>query len=55
MNLKNIVKKVVAKKAVSSILPMDGEKPKLGRKAKLAGIFATIAAVATAVSQFLGG
>lgn len=55
MNLKNIVKKVVAKKAVSSILPMDGTKPKIGPKAKLAGILATIAAVATAASQFLAG
>lgn len=55
MNLKDIVKKAVTKKAVSSILPMDGTKPKIGPKAKLAGILATIAAVAGAASQFLGG
>ena len=55
MNLKNIVKKVVAKKAVSSIMPMDGTKPKMGWKTKLAGILATIAAVAAAASEFLGG
>lgn len=55
MNLKNIVKKAVTKKAVSSILPMDGDKPKLGTKAKLAGILGTVAAVAAAASQFLGG
>lgn len=55
MNLKNIIKKVIVKEAAGSILPMDGTKPKLGTKAKIAGILATIAAVAGAASQYLGG
>jgi len=59
MNLKKLatdqLKKAVVKKATNQILPMDGTKPKLGTKAKLAGILATIAAVATAASQYLGG
>jgi hypothetical protein len=55
MNLKNIIAKVAVKKAVGKILPMEGTKPKLGTKAKLAGILATIAAVAGAASQYLGG
>jgi hypothetical protein len=33
---------------------MDGEKPKMGWKVKLAGILATIATVAAAASQYLG-
>ena len=59
MNLKKLatdqLKKAVVKKAAGQILPMDGTKPKLGTKAKLAGILATIAAVAAAASQYLGG
>lgn len=59
MDLKKLaakaVKKAVVKEATNKILPMDGDKPKMGWKAKLAGILATIAAVATAASQFLGG
>jgi hypothetical protein len=55
MNIKNIIKKAVVKEAAGKILPMDGVKPKLGPKAKLAGILATIAAVAGAASQYLGG
>ena len=55
MNLKNIIKKVIVKEAAGGILPMDGTKPKLGTKAKIAGILATIAAVAGAASQYLGG
>jgi hypothetical protein len=59
MNLKKLatdqLKKAVMKKAAGQILPMDSTKPKLGTKAKLAGILATIAAVATAASQYLGG
>jgi hypothetical protein len=58
MNLKKLatdqLKKAVVKKAAGGILPMDGTKPKLGTKAKLAGILATIAAVAAAASQYLG-
>lgn len=59
MDLKKLaekaVKKAVIKEATNKILPMDGDKPKLGWKAKLAGVLATIAAVAAAGSQFLGG
>lgn len=53
--LKNEAQKIVVKQAVGKILPMDGEKPKLGTKAKLAAIFTAIAALATAASQYLGG
>ena len=59
MNLKKLamdqLKKAVVKEATNKILPMEGTKPKLGTKAKLAGILATIAAVAGAASQYLGG
>ena len=58
MNLKKLatdqLKKAVVKKATNQILPMDSAKPKAGWKVKLAGILATIAAVATAGAQFLG-
>jgi len=54
--LKNEAQKIVVKQAVGKILPMDGEaKPALGWKVKLAGILATIATVAAAASQYLGG
>jgi len=49
-----MVKLMNVKEAAGKILPMDGVKPKLGTKAKLAGILATIAAVAGAASQYLG-
>ena len=59
MNLKKLamdqLKKAVVKEATNKILPMEGTKPKLGTKAKLAGILATIASVAGAASQYLGG
>jgi hypothetical protein len=55
MNLKNIIAKIAAKKAVSKILPMDGAKPVLGKKAKAAALLTAIAAVATAGAQYLGG
>jgi hypothetical protein len=59
MNLKKLamdqLKKAAVKEATNKILPMDGAKPKMGWKVKLAGILATIAAVAGAVSQYLGG
>lgn len=55
MNLKNIIAKVVAKKAVSKILPMDGESPALSKKAKLAGVLAAVAALLTALSNYLAG
>lgn len=47
------LKKMIAKEAVGKLLPMDTPKGKLGGKAKLAGILATIAALAGAASQFL--
>ena len=54
--LKKEAEKALLKKAAGKILPMDGEaKPALGWKVKLAGILATIAAVAGAASQYLGG
>jgi hypothetical protein len=53
--LKKEVEKAILKKAAGKILPMDGEKPKMGWKVKLAGILATIAAIAGAASQYLSG
>jgi hypothetical protein len=53
--LKNEAEKALIKKAAGKILPMDGEKPKLGTKAKLAAILGTIATLAAAASQYLGG
>jgi hypothetical protein len=59
MNLKKLaadrLKKAAVKNVTVKILPMDSAKPKVGTKAKLAGILATIAAVAAAASQYLGG
>ena len=49
------LKKLLAKEAVNKILPMQDATPKIGPKAKLAGTLAAIAAVATALSHFLGG
>ena len=53
--LKQEAEKVILKKAVGKILPMDGEKPKMGTKAKLAALLATIATLAAAGAQYLGG
>jgi hypothetical protein len=55
MNLKNIIAKIAVKKVAGEILPMDGVKPKLGKKAKAAALLGTIATVAAAGAQFLGG
>jgi hypothetical protein len=59
MNLKKLatdqLKKAVVKKAAGQILPMDSAKPKAGWKVKLAGILATIAAVAGFAAEYLGG
>jgi hypothetical protein len=58
MDFKSILKKeaekMLLKKAADKILPMDGEKPKMGWKVKLAGILAIIGTAATALSQYLG-
>lgn len=58
MNLKKLLGNVAKDKILggnaNKILPME-EPSKLGPKAKLAGILATIAAIAAAGSQLLGG
>jgi hypothetical protein len=53
--LKKEAEKALLKQAVGKILPMDGDKPKLGKKAKLAALLGAIAAVAAAGAQYLGG
>ena len=59
MDLKNTIGRIAKDKlvgaAANKILPMEGDKPKLGWKAKAAGILAAIAAGATMLSQYLGG
>lgn len=59
MDLKKVIGNVAKDKllggAANKILPMDDEPKKLGWKAKLAGVLATVAAVAAAGSQLLGG
>lgn len=59
MDLKKTIgrlsKDALLKQATNKILPMEGDKPKLGPKAKAAGIFAVIAAIAGALSQYLNG
>lgn len=57
MDLKNTIGRIAKEKligeATNKILPMQGEKPKIGWKAKAAGVLATIAAVATMLSEYL--
>jgi len=57
MDLKNTLGKIAKEKligeATSKILPMEGEKPKIGKKAKIAGILGTIAAIATMAAEYL--
>jgi len=59
MDLKKLaakeLKKAVVKEATKKILPMEAAKPKVGLKAKVAGILATIAAVAALGAEYLGG
>ena len=55
MNLKNILAKVVAKKAASKILPMDGAAPMLGKKAKIAGVLTAAAGLAVAIADYITG
>jgi hypothetical protein len=60
MDFKSILKKeaekAVLKKVAGKILPMDeAPKPKLGKKAKIAGLLGVIAAIAAAGAQYLGG
>jgi hypothetical protein len=53
--LKKEVEKALLKKAAGKILPMDDAQPKLGKKAKIAGILGVIATLAAAAAQYLGG
>jgi hypothetical protein len=53
--LKKEVEKALLKKAAGKILPMDGDKPKMGKKAKIAGILGVIATLDAAGAQYLGG
>jgi len=53
--LKKEAEKALLKQAVGKILPMDGDKPKLGKKTKIAALLGAIAAVAAAGAQYLGG
>ena len=55
MSLKNIIAKVVVKKAASKIIPMAAAAPVLGKKAKLAGVLAAVAALVTALSNYMAG
>lgn len=59
MDLKKTIgrigKNVLLQQATSKILPMESDTPKLGRKTKIGGILAVIAAIAGALSQYLGG
>lgn len=55
MGLKSIIKKIAVKEAAGKILPMDDVQPKFGKKAKIAGALGVVAAVAGALSQYLGG
>lgn len=51
----NAAKDKLLGEASKKILPMESDAPKVGWKAKLAGVLATIAAIAAAGSQLLGG
>ena len=60
MDFKSILKKeaekAILKKVTGKILPIDdAPKPKLGKKAKIAGLLGVIATVAAAGAQYLGG
>jgi len=52
--LKKEAEKALLRKAAGKILPMDEAKPKLSKKAKIAGLLGAIAAIATAGAQYLG-
>ncbi len=59
MDLKKTIGRIAKDKlvgaATNKILPMDSDQPKLGWKAKAAGVLTLIATVATMLSQYLGG
>jgi hypothetical protein len=49
------LKKLLIKEAASKIIPLEVEKSNLGKKAKLAGILAAVAALVTALSNYMAG
>jgi hypothetical protein len=53
--LKKEAEKALLKQAAGKILPMDGDKPKMGKKTKIAALLGAIAAIAAAGAQYLGG
>lgn len=53
--LKKEAEKALLKQAVGKILPMDGDKPKMGKKTKIAALLGVIATLAAAGAQYLGG
>lgn len=57
MNLKKLIvsqaKKAVVKEATNKILPMGGDAPKFGVKSKAAAALVTLAAIATAIAEYL--
>ena len=53
--LKKEAEKALLKKAAGKILPMEGTKPALGWKARLAAALAIIGTLATMLSQYLSG
>lgn len=55
MDLKKIIIGAARKEAVNKILPMEGDAPKNGKKAKAVAALSLIAVIATAAAQFLGG
>lgn len=55
MNLKKLIKKVAKDELEKKILPMPDAQPQTGKKAKVAGALAVVAAIATALSQYLSG
>lgn len=54
MNLKKIITGIAVKEATGKLLPMEDAKPKLGKKAKLTGVVIAVAALLTALSDYLG-
>jgi len=55
MNLKKIITGIAVKEATNKLLPMEDAKPKFGKKAKLAGVLAAVAALLTALSNYFAG
>lgn len=59
MDLKKTIgrigKDALLKQATNKILPMESAAPKLGKKTKAVAALGAIAAIATAIAQFLGG